>query len=204
MIKQSLITITTLGLMTIAASAVDTKACTGCHGANFENKAMNVSKIVKDMKKDDIVAALKGYKDGSYGAAMKTVMKPQADKLSDEDIEAIAAQITGTDKKEATKEEKKADDNATKADDNATKTEEKTAAVEVDTKACTGCHGADFEKAAMGKSKIVKDMSKADIETALKGYKDGSYGGAMKALMAGQAKGLDDAKIKAIAEKFGK
>jgi len=78
------------------------------------------------------------------------------------------------------------------------------AASAYDTKACAGCHGADFEKKAMNVSKIVKDMSKADIETALKGYKDGSYGGNMKAVMAGQAKGLDDAKIKAIAEKFGK
>jgi cytochrome c-type protein NapB len=200
MIKQSLITIATLGLMTVAASAYDTKACAGCHGADFEKAAMGKSKIVKDMNKDDIVNALKGYKDGSYGGAMKAIMAGQAKPLSDEDMEAIATQIAGGDKKE----EAKAEDNATKAEDNATKTEEKTAAVEVDTKACAGCHGTGFEKAAMGKSKIVSDMSKADIETALKGYKDGSYGGAMKAIMAGQAKGLDDAKIKAIAEKFGK
>jgi cytochrome c-type protein NapB len=193
MIKQSLITIATLGLMTVTASAYDTKACAGCHGADFEKKAMNVSKVVKEMSKEDIVKALKGYKDGSYGGNMKTVMAGQAKPLSDDDIEAIATQIAGAG-------EAKAEDNATKAEDNATKT----AAVEVDTKACAGCHGADFEKAAMGKSKIVKDMSKADIEAALKGYKDGSYGGAMKAIMAGQAKGLDDAKIKAIAEKFGK
>ena len=57
----------------------------------------------------------------------------------------------------------------------------------------------------MGQSKIVKDLSKADIEKALKGYKDGSYGhSAMKAVMAGQAKKLSDEDIKAIAEKFGK
>jgi len=72
------------------------------------------------------------------------------------------------------------------------------------TTACAGCHGADFEKSALGKSKIVKEMSKADIETALKGYKDGSYGGVMKALMAGQVAKLTDAEIKEIAEKFGK
>ena len=73
-----------------------------------------------------------------------------------------------------------------------------------DTKGCAGCHGADFEKSAMGKSKIVKEMTKAEIEKALKGYKDGSYGGGMKALMKGQVAKLDDAAIKAIAEKFGK
>jgi len=74
----------------------------------------------------------------------------------------------------------------------------------VNTAACAGCHGANFEKVALGKSKVVKDMTKADIEKALKGYKDGTYGGAMKAVMKGQASKLDDAAIKEIAEKFGK
>jgi len=210
MIKQSLIVIATLGLISVSASAFDTKACAGCHGADFEKKAMNVSKIVKDLSKDDIVKALKGYKDGTYGGAMKGVMAGQAKPLSDADIDAIATQIAGGDKKE----EAKAEDNSTKAEAKTeekkveAKTEEKKEeakpAVEVNTTACAGCHGKDFEKKAMGKSKVVKDMTKADIETALKGYKDGSYGGAMKGLMAGQVKALDDAQIKAIADKFGK
>jgi cytochrome c-type protein NapB len=199
MIKQSLITIATLGLMTISASAVDTTACAGCHGKDFEKKAMNVSKIVKEMKHDDIVKALAGYKDGSYGGAMKAIMKGQVAKLSEADMKEIASMIAGGDKKEdanATKE----DSNATKAEDNATKAPAK----EVDTASCVGCHGAGFEKVALGKSKIVKDMSKADIEKALKGYKDGSYGGAMKGVMKPNADKLSDEDIKAIAEKFGK
>ena len=57
---------------------------------------------------------------------------------------------------------------------------------------CTGCHGQNFEKAALGKSKIVKDMSKEDIVTALKGYKDGTYGGPMKGIMVGQVKKIGD------------
>ena len=65
---------------------------------------------------------------------------------------------------------------------------------------CAGCHGQNAEKKALGKSKIVKDMSKADIVAALKGYKDGTYGGPMKGLMKGQVASLDDAKIEAIAE----
>ena len=75
------------------ASFADTSSCTGCHGANFEKKAMNVSKVVKDMTKDEIVAALKGYKDGNYGGAMKGIMKGQASKFDDAGIEAIAAEI---------------------------------------------------------------------------------------------------------------
>ena len=179
MIKQSVIAIATLGLLTVASSAFDTKGCVGCHGANFEKSAMGKSKIVKDMSKEDIEKALKGYKDGSYGGAMKGVMKGQASKMSDEDIAAFAESIAGGEKKEE-------------------------AAKEVNTAACTGCHGADFSKKALGKSKVVSEMSKTDIEKALKGYKDGSYGGAMKGMMKSQADKLSDDDIKAIAEKFGK
>ena len=67
------------------------------------------------------------------------------------------------------------------------------------TAACAGCHGQHFEKVAMGKSKIVKDMSEADILISLKGYKDGTYGGAMKGLMKGQVANLSDADMAAIA-----
>jgi len=69
---------------------------------------------------------------------------------------------------------------------------------------CAGCHGANGEKKALGKSKVISDMSKADIVAALKGYKDGSYGGAMKGLMKGQVASLSDADMTAIAEKVGK
>ncbi len=202
MIKQSIVALATLGLLSLSASAANTAACAGCHGKNFEKSALGQSKIVKDMSKDDIVKALKGYKDGSYGhSPMKGTMAAQAKNLSDADIEEIATSIAGGDKKAE-------DANTTKAEDsNATKAEEKKAAPakEVNTTACAGCHGKDFEKSALGQSKIVKDMSKADIEKALKGYKDGSYGHSpMKATMAGQAKKLSDEDIKAIAEKFGK
>ena len=70
--------------------------------------------------------------------------------------------------------------------------------------ACAGCHGADFSKAALGKSKIIKDMPKAEFVAALKGYQDGTYGGAMKNLMVGQVKGLDEATIQALADQIAK
>lgn len=71
-------------------------------------------------------------------------------------------------------------------------------------KKCTGCHGATGEKKALGKSKVISSMSKADIATALHGYQDGTYGGAMKGLMKAQAKGLSAADITAISDKIGK
>jgi len=56
---------------------------------------------------------------------------------------------------------------------------------------CTGCHGKSFEKEALGKSVIVKDMSKDEIIIAIEGYQNGTYGGPMKGLMVRQVKGLD-------------
>ena len=184
MIKQSIIAIATLGLLTVSAKAFDTTACAGCHGKDFEKSAMGKSKVVKDMSKEEIETALKGYKDGSYGGAMKGIMKGQASKLSDEDIAEFAASFTKGDDKEEAKEE--------------------APAKEVDVTACAGCHGKDLEKSAMGKSKKVNEMAKADIVKALTGYKDGSYGGPMKGIMKGQATKLSEDDIKAIAEKFGK
>ncbi len=65
---------------------------------------------------------------------------------------------------------------------------------------CVTCHGANGEKAAMGKSKIIKDMTKADFVAALKGYQAGTYGGAQKALMVPQVKDLTEANINEIAD----
>ena len=198
MIKQSLITITTLALLNVSALAVDTKACLACHGKDFEKKAMGVSKVVKDMTKDEIVASLKGYKEGK-GGKMKALMTGQVAKLSEADMEAMAVMILGEDEKEAPK----TDANATKAEDNSTKESKAKPAVEVNTVACAGCHGKDFEKKALNVSKIVKDMAKDEIVASLKGYKEGK-GGAMKAVMLGQVKALTDEQMNAIGEKFGK
>jgi cytochrome c553 len=64
---------------------------------------------------------------------------------------------------------------------------------------CTTCHGVNGEKHALNKSKIINEMSKEEIETALKGYKAGTYGGAMKALMKGQIAAYDDEQIDTLA-----
>jgi len=93
---MSLIKILTVSSLLVASTyAAGTGACKGCHGQQFEKKAMGKSKIVKDMSKEDIVKALKGYKDGSYGGAMKGIMKGQVAALSDADIAAMADEITG-------------------------------------------------------------------------------------------------------------
>jgi len=66
------------------------KKCAGCHGAKGEKPALGKSKVINKFSKNDIVTALHGYKDGSYGGASKGMMKGQVAKLSENDIVEIA------------------------------------------------------------------------------------------------------------------
>lgn len=70
--------------------------------------------------------------------------------------------------------------------------------------ACLGCHGADWSKAALGKSKNVAEMTHAEIAASLKGYKDGSYGREMKGLMKGQVAKYSDAELEEFSLTIGK
>jgi len=74
----------------------------------------------------------------------------------------------------------------------------------VNGKACASCHGADWSKSALNKSKIVSNMTHAEIAAALKGYKAGTYGGPMKGLMKGQVAKYSDADLEAFAQTIGK
>ena len=67
-------------------------------------------------------------------------------------------------------------------------------------KKCAACHGAKAEKKALNKSQIIQGWSKEQLVTSIKGYKDGTYGGAMKGLMKGQVASYDDAKIEAVSQ----
>ncbi|MRJ01837.1 MAG: c-type cytochrome [Epsilonproteobacteria bacterium] len=72
-------------------------------------------------------------------------------------------------------------------------------------KKCAGCHGAHGEKKALGKSAIIKDMTKDEVYKALQDYKAGkrnTHG--MGALMKGQVANMSDADMKAIADYIGK
>ncbi len=85
-----------LGTLIAAASmmAANYAACAGCHGQKGEKKALGKSAAITGWSVDKTVAALKGYKDGSYGGPMKGVMKGQVVRLSDADIKALAEQIS--------------------------------------------------------------------------------------------------------------
>ena len=85
-----------LGITSILAAADGAalyKKCASCHGAVGEKRALNKSKVINEMSKKEIVAALKGYKDGSYGGPMKALMKGQIASYSEDDINTVAAFI---------------------------------------------------------------------------------------------------------------
>ena len=84
-----------MSILTSMLLANDTyKKCVGCHGVNGEKKALGKSLVIADMNSTEIVTALNGYKDGTYGGPMKSIMKGQVAKLTQEEIEEIATYIS--------------------------------------------------------------------------------------------------------------
>jgi len=70
------------------------KKCSSCHGLNAEKKALNKSEIIQNWDAENISNALKGYRNGTYGGAMKGVMKSQTINLSDKEIDALSTYIS--------------------------------------------------------------------------------------------------------------
>ncbi|MFK5881093.1 MAG: c-type cytochrome [Sulfurospirillum sp.] len=69
---------------------------------------------------------------------------------------------------------------------------------------CSSCHGVKAGKKALGKSEIIAKWDSKKILDALHGYKNGTFGGSMKAIMQGQAKGLSDDQISVLANIISK
>ena len=93
--KKVLLTLSLLSsLMMAADGAALYKKCASCHGASGEKKALGKSQVISQMSTEELTTALTGYKDGSYGASMKALMKSQVANLSNDDITALAEHIT--------------------------------------------------------------------------------------------------------------
>ena len=69
------------------------KKCTSCHGINAQKRALNTSKVINTLKKEEITKALIGYKNGSYGGKMKGFKKGLVKSLSEDDMCAISIYI---------------------------------------------------------------------------------------------------------------
>jgi len=91
--KKLVLTLIALTSFVFAADApASYNACKACHGVKGEKNinTQNKTHVPANLTKAEIESALHGYKDGSYGGPLKALMKPQAMRLKDEDIKALA------------------------------------------------------------------------------------------------------------------
>jgi cytochrome c553 len=65
---------------------------------------------------------------------------------------------------------------------------------------CAACHGKKAEKKALNMSEKIHNWDSDKIYSALKGYKNGTFGGSMKGLMKGQVAKLSDTDIKLLSQ----
>ena len=65
---------------------------------------------------------------------------------------------------------------------------------------CASCHGTNAQKKALNTSADISQWDTQKIQNALQGYKNGTYGGKMKAIMQAQSKPLSDEEIKQLSE----
>ena len=70
------------------------KKCIACHGHNAEKKALGHSQVIKGWASTKVLNALKGYKEGTYGGAMKGVMKGQLSVLTEKEMSLVAEYIS--------------------------------------------------------------------------------------------------------------
>ncbi len=92
--KKTLFLAALIGVSLAAADGASLfKKCAACHGVHGEKHALGKSKIIKDLAPADIVTAVKGYQAGTYGGAMKGLMKGQVAGLTDDQIKTIAEYI---------------------------------------------------------------------------------------------------------------
>ena len=94
--KKIILTTIALSAFAFAAAPASYATCKACHGVKGEINVTTQSKsfVPANQTKENIVKALNGYKDGSYGGAMKAIMKPHVEKKSDAELEALASLIS--------------------------------------------------------------------------------------------------------------
>jgi cytochrome c553 len=160
------------------------KVCAGCHGLDGEITALEKSDIIGGQAIETTKYQLKEYRAkrlNQYGFG--SVMAGQT-QISDNKINLLAEYIStlsGIKRHQI----------------------DNTQGKELFDK-CTGCHGQQGEKVAIGESLVIRNMSKPEILTALKGYKDKTYGRSLKGLMTIQVKDLTISELEVLANYISK
>lgn len=169
----------------IASASPLYERCSTCHGINGEKHSLNLTRSIAGMKKKDVVKILTAYRAGQrdeYGFG--SMMKGQAGKLSDGDIDELSAYIESLPPTEVI-----------------VKTDvEKESTAEKIFEKCAICHGSNGEKKSLGVSRRIAGMKADDTIKILEQYRVGkrdiySYGN----MMRGQATKLSHENIKKVA-----
>jgi len=82
-----------LSSISILSANEEIKKCQSCHGEVFEKQALGTSKVVRYMKKEDIVKALNSYKNNKskYGGSMRAIMSAQAANIKN--VDSVAQKV---------------------------------------------------------------------------------------------------------------
>lgn len=89
-----------IGIFIVAVTSTSFSAslfqqrCASCHGSTGDRHALGTSLLLKGQSKEDIIAKLNGYKEGTYGGSKKSIMQSQVKSLTDEQIEKLAEEIS--------------------------------------------------------------------------------------------------------------
>jgi len=70
------------------------RKCASCHGVDASKKALGKSQVIKGWSVEKLTNAIEGYKNGTYGGEMKTMMKGQVQDLNAVDINILSKYIS--------------------------------------------------------------------------------------------------------------
>ena len=78
----------------IDGAALYKEECATCHGKFARKSAFGKSQVISGFTKEEIISALIGYQEGTYGRSMKGMMKSQVKSFDEEEITALAEYIS--------------------------------------------------------------------------------------------------------------
>lgn len=90
LVLSSLTLATTVSAADINAGKAKSAACSVCHGAQGIS-VVPIYPNLKGQKEAYLYASLKAYKSGQRQGGMSAIMKPQADLLSEQEMQNLAA-----------------------------------------------------------------------------------------------------------------
>jgi len=159
--------------------------------AQPEQKQTAIKKVAQDLKMTTNQAIDKGAQLAEEISAESKVIAKEV-VAQTKDMTTVALQKVKEIKKELDSTMQKV-----------VKSSKETANSEIDAKQlyvkCAGCHGQKAERKALNMSQVIQGWDKAKIIEAIKGYQSGTYGGAMKTVMAGQVATLTNEEIDVLA-----